>query len=135
MREKAGVHGTVLLVEDGKTYAELATVLLTDLGWTVLHASTAEEAIRVAHNAPPDLILMDVNLPGMDGLRAIRVLREDPRTKSIPAIALTGDTRPGDEEWRKAIASGFDKHETKPITRSAFRALTAPFIGRAGKAS
>jgi two-component system, cell cycle response regulator DivK len=115
-------------VEDGRTYSELALVLLADLGYSVRHALTAEEGLRLARAAPPDVVLMDLNLPGMDGFGAVRLLRADPQLQHIPTIALTGDTRLNEQERLRAIEAGFDAYHTKPIDKAAFRAVLQPFL-------
>jgi CheY-like chemotaxis protein len=116
-----------LLIEDSPTYSELATILLTAIGWTVVSATTAEEGLRLAQAHPPDLVLMDTNLPGMDGFEAVRKLRADPRTSHIPAVGLTGDTPSDDRELARAREAGFDAYLTKPIDKASFQAVLAPF--------
>ena len=118
----------VLLIEDSPTYAELATILLEASGCTVIRASTADLGLQLAREEAPDLVLMDIHLPGMDGFRAVRSLREDPRTSGIPAVGLTADRIGTDEERERAREAGFDAYVTKPINRSGFHAIVAPFL-------
>jgi len=114
----------VLVVEDNPMNMELATDLLEAAGYTVLQAPSAEDGIRQAQRELPDLILMDVRLPGMDGHAAVRVLKRDPVTASIPTVALTAQAMMGDEE--AALESGFDGYIAKPIdTRTFVPAVTA----------
>lgn len=123
------VQARILLIEDGSTYAKLATILLTATGYTVTWASTAEDGLRIAREETPDLILMDINLPGMDGFRAVRMLRQDPRTRHIPALALTADRIWTEEEHTNARQAGFDDYVEKPIDEMTFRAVVEPFLG------
>lgn len=123
------VQARILLIEDGSTYAKLATVLLTATGYTVTWASTAEDGLRIAREETPDLILMDINLPGMDGFRAVRMLRQDPRTRHIPTLALTADRIWSEQEHEKAREAGFDAYVEKPIDKTTFRAVVGPFLG------
>lgn len=122
---------TVLQVEDDAVYRELTMILLEAAGCTVIQAGTAEEGIRLARERAIDLILMDVNLPGMDGFSAARLLRDDPRTKHVPVVALTAD-HVRDEEQQRARAAGFDAYVTKPIEGPAFEALVRRFNPSSG---
>ncbi len=122
------VQARILLIEDGSTYAKLATVLLTASGYTVSWASTAEDGLRLAREELPDLILMDVNLPGMNGFHAVGMLREDPRTRRIPTVALTADRIWSEQDREKAREAGFDAYVEKPIDETTFRAVVGPFL-------
>lgn len=118
---------TILIVEDNVLNLELATDLLTLEGYAVQQASSAEEGLRLARAQPPNLILMDLRLPGMDGYAALRQLRGDSRTARIPVVALTAQAMKGDEE--AALHAGFDSYIPKPIDTRTFpeavtRALT-----------
>lgn len=117
----------ILIVEDNKLNLELATELLTSSGYAVLQSRSAEEGLRVAREQRPDLILMDVRLPGMDGLAAVRVLKQNPETRTIPAIAMTAQAMRGDEE--AARDAGFDAYVTKPIDTRAFPRVVARLLG------
>lgn len=108
----------ILIVEDNALNLELATELLKSSGYAVLQASNAEEGLRLAREERPDLILMDVRLPGMDGLAAVKVLKRDPGTRRIPAVAMTAQAMRGDEE--AARTAGFDAYVSKPIDTRAF---------------
>ena len=103
----------ILLVEDNPINQELAYDLLTAVGFEVLCAADAEEGIRIARDSMPELILMDLVLPGRDGLSATQELKSDPRTRHIPIIALTAQAMPEDRE--KALSVGCDGYMTKPI--------------------
>ena len=87
----------ILIVEDNALNLELATEVLGAHGYAVLQARTAEEGLRLARSDRPALILLDVRLPGMDGLAAVRALKEDARTSGIPTVAMTAQAMTGDE--------------------------------------
>jgi two-component system, cell cycle response regulator DivK len=108
----------ILIVEDNEANMELATDLLEVAGFEVLQAPTAEIGIGLARSQQPDLIVMDIGLPGMDGLEATKILREDPTTESIPIIAATSHAMIGDRE--RGLLAGFDGYLTKPIDTRAF---------------
>lgn len=118
----------ILLIEDSPTYDDLATILLEGIGYRVLHTSTAEDGLRMASEAAPELILMDINLPGMDGFSAVRMLRQNPLTRHIPTVAMTAAEIWSDEEVANAKVAGFDDYVTKPIDRGAFRSLVGRFL-------
>lgn len=119
----------ILLIEDSPTYGELATILLTASGCAVTVASTAEDGLRSAREERPDLILMDMHLPGMDGLDAVRTLRQDPLLRQIPTLALTADRIWSEDEREKAREAGFDAYVEKPVDKATFRAVVGPFLG------
>jgi len=119
----------ILIVEDNALNLELATEVLGAHGYTVLQARTAEEGLRLARSNRPDLILLDVRLPGMDGLAAVRTLKEDVRTSAIPTVAMTAQAMTGDEA--EARLAGFDAYVTKPIdTRTLPRLVTRLLVPR-----
>jgi diguanylate cyclase (GGDEF)-like protein/PAS domain S-box-containing protein len=111
----------VLLVEDHVLNRELAEAVLADAGYEVVIAPDGEAGLAAAHSAHPDVILMDIELPGLDGLEATRRLKADATTREIPVLALTAYAMRGDEE--RARAAGCDGYLTKPIDRRAL--LTA----------
>lgn len=117
---------TILVIEDQPLNLELVTDLLEAAAHTVRQARSAEEGLRQAREDPPDLILMDIRLPGMDGHAAVRVLKDDPRTRHIPAVALTAQAMKGDDE--QARAAGFDGYITKPIDTRTFAQTVARFL-------
>ncbi|MDB5840142.1 MAG: response regulator receiver [Herminiimonas sp.] len=104
---------TILVVEDNQTSRKLATMLLRRAGHEVLQAEEGAEAIRVAGDSMPDLILMDVQMAGMDGLTATAILKRNRVTSAIPIIALTAFAMRGDEE--KIRAAGCDDYIAKPF--------------------
>jgi len=120
----------ILIVEDNLMNLELATDLLEVSGYVVIQAETAEEGIKLARAESPDLVLMDISLPGMDGLEATGILKQDPTTKDITVIALTAHAMKGDEE--KALAAGCSGYITKPIDTREFPKAVARFIDSPG---
>ena len=108
----------ILLVEDNAVNRRLAGFLLRSQGYQVREAATAQEAFEVLKAERPDLILMDVQLPGMDGLEATKKLKEDPATRDIPVVAVTSYAMKGDRE--KALAAGCAGYITKPIDKATF---------------
>jgi two-component system cell cycle response regulator DivK len=117
---------TVLVVEDNPVNMRLAHDILEALGYGVLQATDAEAGIALARDQRPDLILMDVSLPGMDGLAATSTLKQDPLTSAIPVVALTAHAMRGDAEL--ASSAGADGYLTKPIDLRAFRETVARLI-------
>jgi CheY-like chemotaxis protein len=97
-------------------------------GYRILKALDAEEAEIIVRDSPPDLILMDIGLPGMDGLTLTRKLKDEPATRRIPIIALTAFAMKGDAE--KAHAAGCDGYITKPIDTRTLTATVAAHISR-----
>lgn len=108
----------VLVVEDNLLNMELVTDLLETQGYIVWQAQTAEEGLHLARTALPDLILMDLSLPGMDGLAATKALRAKPVTAPLLIIALTAHAMKGDAE--SALNAGCDGYLTKPINTRTF---------------
>jgi two-component system cell cycle response regulator DivK len=113
----------VLIVEDNPTNMKLATFLLQSAGHTVLSASDAEAGLTLARDQQPQLILMDIQLPGMDGLEATLLLKQDEATRAIPVIALTALAMKGDEE--RIRAAGCDGYIAKPMNYQDFLATIA----------
>jgi two-component system, cell cycle response regulator DivK len=116
----------VLLVEDNEANRELATALLEAVGQIVIQAGTGEEAIRLATAEAPELVLMDISLPGMDGLTATKILKQNSKTERIPVVALTAHAMKGDEA--KALAAGCAGYITKPIDTRTFSKSVADFV-------
>ena len=108
---------TILVVEDDPAWRKLLTVLLKDEGYDVHVAVNTEEAQRLIAQIHPQLILMDIQLPGMDGLALTRLLKADPATCQIPVVALTAYTMK--EDRQKALDAGCDGYLAKPIERAA----------------
>lgn len=104
---------TILMVEDNAANMKLGLLLLQKAGHTVLCAVDAEAGLALARSALPELILMDVQLPGMDGLAATTLLKQDPVTAAIPVIALTAMAMKADRE--KSRLAGCDAYIAKPL--------------------
>ena len=116
----------VLIVEDTAANMKLASMLLRNAGHAVLQAWSAEEGLALAREHRPRLILMDVNLPGLDGLAATRILKEDQRTSGIPVVAVTAFAMHGDEQ--RIRGAGCDGYIAKPIRYKAFLEEVARFL-------
>ena len=109
---------TVLVIEHDPLNTKLVRALLTLGGYLMVEAGSAEEGIRIARERAPDCIIIDVRLPGMDGLRAARIFKEDPALRSIPVIAVSADA--ATEHAQNAIGAGCDAYITRPIASSSF---------------
>ena len=109
----------VLVIEDNAVNLELTVVLLEQAGCEVLTATSADAGLRLAAGERPDLILMDLHLPGMTGYEATGRLKADPATAAIPVVALTADAMRGTDA--RAIAAGCDGYLTKPLDIEALR--------------
>jgi two-component system, cell cycle response regulator DivK len=118
---------SILIVDDNAANLKLARVLLAGEGYTVKTAVDAEDALAVLASFKPALILMDIQLPGVDGLELTRRLKRDPATSGIAIIALTAYAMKGDEE--KARAAGCDGYITKPIDPDTLPAVIAAHLG------
>jgi two-component system cell cycle response regulator DivK len=121
---------TVLVVEDNPANMTLATFLLKSAGYAVLSATDAEAGLALARTEQPDLVLMDIQLPGMDGLEACAILKKNEATRDIPVIALTALAMKGDEE--RIRAAGCDGYIAKPL---AYREFLATIAARLQKAA
>ncbi len=118
----------ILIVEDNPANMTLAVFLLESAGHTVLSATDAEAGLTLARSEVPHLILMDIQLPGIDGLSAIAVLKRDEATRAIPVIALTALAMKGDEE--RIRAAGCDGYIAKPMDYKQFLATIATQVAR-----
>ena len=117
----------ILLVEDNEVNRRLAGFLLRSQGYQVREATTAAAAFEMLETERPDLIVMDIQLPGMDGLEATRKLKQQPTTADIPVIAVTSYAMKGDRE--KALAAGCAGYVTKPIDKNTFIQEVAAHMG------
>ncbi len=120
------MNNRILIIEDNVVNLELATVLLETNGFVVSSARTAEEGLRLAREWLPDLVLMDVSLPGMDGLSATINLKADPHTSHLAVVGLSANAMRGDQE--NALKAGCDGYLTKPIDTRTFAATVKNFI-------
>lgn len=123
----------ILVVDDNTTNVRLMRVVLDTQGYEVYEALDADQAIAMLDRIVPDLILMDITMPGMDGLTLTRQLKADPRFKAIPVIAVSSLAMKGDDE--KALAAGCDAYITKPIDTRRLPAQVLEWIGAAAKKS
>ncbi|MFL5525467.1 MAG: response regulator [Gemmatimonadaceae bacterium] len=123
----------ILLVEDNAANMTLATFLLQSAGYEVISATDAETAVGLARTQSPALILMDIQLPGIDGLQATAQLRADVSTRNIPVIALTALAMKGDEA--RILAAGCDGYIAKPLDYKAFLATVGDYLAKASNGS
>ena len=119
----------ILVIEDNSANMKLATLLLVNAGHTALCAVDAETGLTMARAERPDLILMDIQLPGMDGLAATALLKQDPATAAIPIIALTAMAMKEDRE--KTRAAGCDAYIAKPLRYQELYAAIDSLLVRA----
>ena len=108
----------ILIVEDNEKNLKLVRDVLQVKGYATLEAGSAEDGIKLALAKQPDLILMDIQLPGMNGIDALKVLRADPATANIPVIAVTASVMQQDRQ--QITAAGFDAYVGKPINLKEF---------------
>jgi two-component system, cell cycle response regulator DivK len=120
------VKKRVLVVEDNPANMKLATLLLEHAGYGVLRAENASDGIALAREQRPDLILMDIQLPGMDGLEATRVIKADEALREIKVAALTAFAMKDDEQ--RVLAAGCDAYIAKPIEYKEFLAEVARLL-------
>ena len=104
----------ILIVEDNALNAKLLRDVLDAQGYQVLETTTAEEGLAIARRDHPGLILMDIQLPGMNGMEALAELKKDAATRDIPVIAVTASAMP--MERKEILAAGFDGYQAKPIS-------------------
>ena len=119
----------ILVVEDNERNLKLLRDLLEYEGYDVCVARTGEDAVTLAVKEPPDLVLMDLQLPGIDGMEALRRLRENPRTVDIPVVAVTAQAMKQDRE--RVLQVGFNGYVEKPISVRAFPDQVRKFLSDA----
>ena len=119
----------ILIVDDEPTNLLVAITVLEAAGHRVLSAASGPEAIEMAHAEVPDLVLMDVQMPGMDGIQALSLLRADPRTAALMVCALTAYAMSGDRE--RLLAAGFDGYIEKPLRYKVFLDIVRDLLVRA----
>lgn len=118
----------ILVVEDNDRNLKLVRDVLQFAGFHVVEARTGEEGVALARQSPPDLVLMDLQLPGIDGTEALRQLRESPSTATIPVVALTAFAMKDDEE--RTRRAGFDGYVAKPLSVRALPEQVRGFLER-----
>ncbi len=117
----------VLVVEDNERNRKLLRDVLGFAGFTVIEATTAEDGVALALERSPDIVLMDLQLPGMDGIEALRLLRDAPKTRSLPVVAVTAFAMRDDRE--RVLSAGFDGYLEKPISVRALPDQIRGFMG------
>jgi CheY-like chemotaxis protein len=116
----------VLVVEDNALNMKLFRIILGQAGYDVMEAVDAETALRIAREQTPHLILMDIQLPGMDGLEAMYILKQDENLREVPVVAVTSYAMPGDQE--RAVAAGCRGYVSKPIDTRHFVEYISRFV-------
>ena len=119
---------TILIVEDNEKNMKLVRDILRHGGHATLEATTGEEGVRLAREHRPELILMDIQLPDIDGIAALARIRTDPALDRVPVLAVSASVMP--DEQQKIVASGFDAFITKPIALKAFQETVQRFLER-----
>jgi len=127
VEDPASTGQTLLLVEDNEDNRIIYSTVLRHLGYRVIEAQDGVEAVDLARSVQPDLILMDISIPRMDGWEATRILRGDPRTSAIPIVALTAHALADDRE--RAAEVGFSSYLAKPIEPKVVVAEVRRWIG------
>lgn len=118
----------ILIVEDNDKNMKLARDVLQVKGYATLEALTGEEGVKLAIEQKPDLVLMDIQLPGINGIEALRVLRANPHTAAIPVIAVTASVMQQDR--KQIMEAGFDAYVGKPIDLKEFLDAVRKALGR-----
>jgi two-component system cell cycle response regulator DivK len=118
----------ILIVEDNDKNRKLVRDVLTFKGYEVIETETGEEGVRLAQERGPSLVLMDIRLPGIDGVEALRRLRAEETTREIPIMAMTASVM--SEDRQKIMAAGFDGYQSKPINVTDFVAAVAQLLER-----
>ncbi len=119
-QEKKVAGELILIIEDNEKNRKLVRDVLQVKGYKTIETETAEEGLKLALQQSPALILMDIQLPGMDGITALKQLRADPKTNGIAAIAITASAMTHNRQTM--LAEGFDGYQTKPISVKEFLA-------------
>jgi len=119
----------VLIVEDNERNLKLVRDVLQVKGYSTIEAGTAEDGIKLAAERKPDVILMDIQLPGMNGIDALKVLRSDPATAKIPVVAVTASVMQQDRTL--ITQAGFDGYVGKPINIKEFLGAVQTALGKA----
>jgi CheY-like chemotaxis protein len=120
----------ILIVEDNEKNRKLARDVLGHRGYRIAEAETGEDGVRLAGELLPDLILMDIQLPGMNGIEALRLLRDQPDTRHIPVMAVTASAMTHDRQ--RIMAAGFDSYQSKPISLRSFVDAVEQLLARGG---
>jgi CheY-like chemotaxis protein len=120
----------ILIVEDNDKNRKLVRDVLTFKGYGIIETETGEEGVELPRERSPRLVLMDIRLPGIDGVEALRRLRAEETTRGIPVMAMTASVM--SEDRQKIMAAGFDAYQSKPINVTEFVAAVAQLLERRG---
>jgi two-component system cell cycle response regulator DivK len=120
----------ILIVEDNEKNLKLLRDVLRFKGYETLEAMTGTEGVRLARERTPDLVLMDIQLPDIDGVTALAQIRADAATRDMPVIAVSASVMP--DEQQRIVASGFNAYVTKPISVKSFVETVEKFAGKPG---
>jgi CheY-like chemotaxis protein len=118
----------ILIVEDNERNRKLVRDVLQVKGYQTIESETAEEGLRLARERHPALVLMDIQLPGMDGITALGQLRADPTTRAIPVMAVTASAMTHNRQ--QILAAGFDAYQSKPINVKGFLEAVRALLDR-----
>ena len=118
----------ILVVEDNEKNRKLVRDVLTFKGYSIVEADNGEDGVRLAGERLPKLILMDIQLPGIDGIEALRRIRANETTRAIPIIAVTASAM--DRDRQQIMAAGFDGYQSKPLNVREFLAAVAAILAR-----
>jgi two-component system cell cycle response regulator DivK len=119
----------ILIVEDNDKNMKLLRDVLQFRGYETIEASTGSDGVRLTHERKPDLVLMDIQLPDIDGMSALKQIRADPASRSIPVLAVSASAMPDDQQ--RIVSSGFDAYIMKPINIKSFIETVDRFVGKA----
>ena len=118
----------ILVVEDNEKNRKLVRDVLTFKGYQIIEAERGEDGVRLAKERLPKLILMDIQLPGIDGIEALRQIRADEATRGIPVVAVTASAM--DRDRQTIMAAGFDGYQSKPLNVKEFIAAVEAILAR-----
>jgi len=118
----------ILVVEDNEKNRKLVRDVLTFKGYQIIEAETGEEGVRLAKERLPKLVLMDIQLPGIDGIEALRRIRSDDTTRAIPVLAVTASAM--DRDRQTIMAAGFDGYQSKPLNVKEFIVAVEAILAR-----
>ena len=118
----------ILVIEDNEKNRKLVRDVLTFKGYTIVEAETGEDGVRLAKERLPKLILMDIQLPGIDGIEALRQIRAHDATRAIPIVAVTASAM--DRDRQQIMAAGFDAYQSKPLNVKEFMAAVEAILAR-----
>ena len=121
--------GTVLIVDDNRASRDLIRAILKPVRCDIIEASTGQQALELIQQERPGLVLLDIDIPGLDGLMVVKTIRENTSLAGLPVVAVTAFAMEGDCE--RAIAAGFTAYVTKPVRAAALRQQVQQLLGAA----